>query len=128
MLQTRLSNELNVFVGTITAYATIAISWILVAGVYGMNVADMPELSWTYGHPAAIGLMLGLNVILWVLFRRNHWLSAVQRGRDIVARLLRPGRPHHIVPVRTGDGRARRTGPISGGCRADRGGGQRVPR
>jgi len=74
MLQTRLSNELNIFVRKITAYGTIAISWTVVAGVYGMNFADMPELSWTYGYPAAIGLMLGLSVTLWVLFRRHHWL------------------------------------------------------
>lgn len=74
MLQTRLSNELNMFVRKITAYGTIAISWTVVAGVYGMNFVDMPELSWTYGYPAALGLMLGLSVILWVLFRRHHWL------------------------------------------------------
>jgi len=74
MLQTRLSNELNIFVRKITAYGTIAISWTVVAGVYGMNFADMPELSWNYGYPAAIGLMLGLSVTLWVLFRRHHWL------------------------------------------------------
>ena len=74
MLQTQVSNELNIFVRKITAYATIAISWTVVAGVYGMNFVDMPELSWTYGYPAAIGLMLGISVILWVLFRRHHWL------------------------------------------------------
>ncbi len=74
MLQTRLSNELNMFVRKITAYGTIAISWTVVAGVYGMNFSNMPELSWSYGYPAAIGLMLTLSVILWVLFRRHHWL------------------------------------------------------
>lgn len=74
MLQTRLSNELNIFVRRITAYGTIAISWTVVAGVYGMNFTDMPELGWTYGYPAALGLMLGLSVTLWVLFRRHHWL------------------------------------------------------
>jgi magnesium transporter len=74
MLQTRLSNELNMFVRKITAYGTIAISWTVVAGVYGMNFADMPELNWTYGYPAALGLMLALSVTLWLLFRRHHWL------------------------------------------------------
>jgi magnesium transporter len=74
MLQTRLSNELNRFVRRITAYGTIAISWTVVAGVYGMNFTNMPELSWTFGYPAAIGLMIVLSVILWTLFRRHHWL------------------------------------------------------
>ncbi len=74
MLQTRLSNELNRFVRRITAYGTIAISWTVVAGVYGMNFTNMPELTWTFGYPAAIGLMIALSLILWVLFRRHHWL------------------------------------------------------
>jgi magnesium transporter len=74
MLQTQLSNELNRFVRKVTAYATIAISWTVVAGVYGMNFVDMPELGWTFGYPAAIGLMVLISGILWVLFRRHRWL------------------------------------------------------
>ena len=62
LLQTRVSNELNRFVRKITAYGTIAISWTVVAGIYGMNFSNMPELTWTYGYPAAIGLMLILSV------------------------------------------------------------------
>lgn len=74
LLQTRLSNELNRFVRRITAYGTIAISWTVVAGVYGMNFANMPELGWAYGYPAAIGLMVLLSGILWFLFHRHHWV------------------------------------------------------
>ena len=43
MLQTRLSNELNIFVRKITGYGTIAIFWTVVAGVYGMNFATCPS-------------------------------------------------------------------------------------
>ena len=74
LLQTRVSNELNKFVRKITAYGTIAISLTVVAGIYGMNFTNMPELTWTYGYPAAIGLMLTLSVALWFLFHRRHWL------------------------------------------------------
>ncbi len=74
LLQTRVSNELNRFVRKITAYGTIAISWTVVAGVYGMNFSNMPELAWTYGYAAAIGLMLTLSVVLWYLFHRRRWL------------------------------------------------------
>ena len=74
LLQTRVSNELNKFVRKITAYGTIAISLTVVAGVYGMNFSYMPELTWTYGYPAAIGLMLLMSVALWYLFHRRHWL------------------------------------------------------
>jgi magnesium transporter len=74
LLQTRVSNELNKFVRKITAYGTIAIALTVVAGIYGMNFSNMPELAWTYGYPAAIGLMLILSVVLWLLFHRRHWL------------------------------------------------------
>ena len=74
LFQTKVSNELNRFVRKITAFGTIAISWTVVAGVYGMNFTNMPELSWTYGYPAALGVMLVVSLILWYLFHRQHWL------------------------------------------------------
>jgi magnesium transporter len=74
LLQTRVSNELNRFVRKITAYGTIAIALTVVAGIYGMNFSNMPELTWTYGYPAAIGVMVVLSIVLWALFHRRHWL------------------------------------------------------
>ena len=74
LFQTRVSNELNRFVRKITAFGTIAISWTVVAGIYGMNFTNMPELTWAWGYPAAIGIMLVLSVVLWYLFHRQHWL------------------------------------------------------
>jgi Mg2+ and Co2+ transporter CorA len=74
LLQTRVSNELSRFVRKITAYGTIAVAWTVIAGIYGMNFVSMPELNWTFGYPAAIGLMLVIGIILWYLFRRQRWL------------------------------------------------------
>lgn len=74
LFQTQVSNELNRFVRKITAFGTIAISWTVVAGIYGMNFATMPELGWTYGYPMAIGIMVVISIVLWYLFRRQHWL------------------------------------------------------
>jgi Mg2+ and Co2+ transporter CorA len=74
LFQTRVANELNRFVRKITAFGTIAISWTVVAGIYGMNFINMPELSWTYGYPSAIGVMIVVSLILWYLFHRQHWL------------------------------------------------------
>ncbi|WP_051681554.1 magnesium and cobalt transport protein CorA [Cellulomonas sp. HZM] len=58
----------------ISAWAAIAAVPTLVAGVYGMNFRHMPELTWTYGYPLALALMLGLCVGLYRLFRRSGWL------------------------------------------------------
>lgn len=74
LLQTRVSNELNRFVRKITAFGTIAISWTVIAGIYGMNFSSMPELTWAYGYPAAIGLMMVTGIVLWIMFRRRRWL------------------------------------------------------
>lgn len=46
----------------------------LVAGIYGMNFAHMPELQWTAGYPWALGLMLLSAVLPFLFFRWRGWL------------------------------------------------------
>jgi magnesium transporter len=46
----------------------------LIAGIYGMNFDQMPELTWTYGYPLALGLMASISGCLWILFKRSGWL------------------------------------------------------
>ncbi len=46
----------------------------LVASSYGMNFAFMPELSWSFGYPAAIGLMITAGLAPWLYFKRKNWL------------------------------------------------------
>ena len=46
-----------------------------IVGIYGMNFAYMPELSWQYGYPAVMAGMLGLAVTLALAFRRWQWLK-----------------------------------------------------
>jgi magnesium transporter len=46
----------------------------LIAGVYGMNFDDMPELGWTWGYPFALLLMVLSSVGLWVFFKKSGWL------------------------------------------------------
>lgn len=58
----------------ISSWAAILFAPGLIAGVYGMNFDDMPELHWRYGYPAAIVAMLALAGILWLVFRKRNWL------------------------------------------------------
>jgi magnesium transporter len=58
----------------ISAWAAIALVPTAIAGIYGMNFANMPELNWAYGYPMAIGIIVGLCVTLYVLLRRRGWL------------------------------------------------------
>lgn len=58
----------------ISAWIAIVAVPTMIAGIYGMNFQNMPELTWTYGYPAAVGLMLAICISLWVFFRRIGWL------------------------------------------------------
>jgi magnesium transporter len=64
----------NEQVKKISAWAAIIVVPTLVTGVYGMNFAEMPELTWRWGYPAVLALMAGLSVGLYVVFRRRGWL------------------------------------------------------
>lgn len=46
----------------------------LVASIYGMNFRWMPELHWTYGYPAALGLMVVAGTLPYVYFKWKKWL------------------------------------------------------
>ena len=46
----------------------------LIAGVYGMNFAHMPELGWYAGYPFALALMVLTSGALWVWFKKSGWL------------------------------------------------------
>jgi magnesium transporter len=39
-----------------------------------MNFEHMPEIAWTYGYPLALGVMVAIDVGLFVKFRKVGWL------------------------------------------------------
>jgi magnesium transporter len=46
----------------------------MIAGIYGMNFQQIPELHYQYGYPICIAVMLGIDVFLWLRFRKAGWL------------------------------------------------------
>lgn len=64
----------NEEVKKISAWAGILFAPTLVASIYGMNFRRMPELNWVLGYPFALAVMLVLAIILYLLFKRRHWL------------------------------------------------------
>lgn len=46
----------------------------LVASIYGMNFHIMPELSWAFGYPFALVLMVLAAVVPYWIFKRKGWL------------------------------------------------------
>ena len=58
----------------ISAWAAILFAPTLVGTVYGMNFESMPELSWSFGYPLALLLMLSVSVVLYLVFKRRDWI------------------------------------------------------
>jgi magnesium transporter len=58
----------------ISSWAAILFAPTLVAGIYGMNFKNMPELSWPLGYPFALTLMLALGVVLYTVFKKVGWI------------------------------------------------------
>ncbi|MGX7728868.1 magnesium/cobalt transporter CorA [Rhodococcus sp. 2H158] len=58
----------------ISAWVAIAAVPTMIAGIYGMNFDNMPELHWEHGYFVVIGAIVAITVGLFVTFRRNKWL------------------------------------------------------
>lgn len=64
----------NATVRIVSVVAALFLPPTLIASIYGMNFAVMPELSQTWGYPVALGLMLASAVGTYVFFRWKNWL------------------------------------------------------
>jgi magnesium transporter len=77
ILQARLAQvtvEQNNDMRKIAAWAGITAVWTALAGIEGMNFEFMPELTWKFGYPVVLAVMLAISVGLYRAFRRNGWL------------------------------------------------------
>jgi len=77
ILETNLTiqgNRMNEIMKKVTSWAAIAAVPAVVTGYYGMNVRIFPGSGTTAGGYTALGLMAGLVVILYVMFRKLDWL------------------------------------------------------
>ncbi|MBU0960682.1 MAG: magnesium/cobalt transporter CorA [Proteobacteria bacterium] len=74
-----ISNRMNEVMKVLTIFAAIFIPLTFIAGLYGMNFntaaspLNMPELSWYYGYPFAIGLMLATAGSMILYFKKKKW-------------------------------------------------------
>jgi magnesium transporter len=68
------SNRLNEVMRILTVISTILMSCALIAGIYGMNFAYMPELQWKAGYPFAGAMMVLVGAVEWYIFKRKGWI------------------------------------------------------
>jgi magnesium transporter len=72
---------MNQVMKTLTVISTIFLPLGFIAGVYGMNFKtevspwNMPELSWRYGYPFALGVMFAVAAGMLINFKWRGWLD-----------------------------------------------------
>jgi len=64
----------NMDMRKISAWAAIIAVPTAIAGIYGMNFDDMPELHWAFGYPAVVGVMVVICLLLYRGFKKSGWL------------------------------------------------------
>ena len=68
------AHQLNEVMRKLTAWAGIVLVPTLIAGIYGMNFEQMPELHWTVGYPLALGMMAASAGGLYLWFKKRGWI------------------------------------------------------
>ncbi len=64
----------NEVMKTLTMIATLFMPLSFVAGFYGMNFKNMPELESRYGYPITIAVMAAIAVSFLLWFRKKGWI------------------------------------------------------
>ena len=70
-IQDRTGNRLKV----LTILSAIFLPLTLVAGIYGMNFENMPELHVPFGYYAVLGFMVLLGIVMLIFFYKKGWFD-----------------------------------------------------
>lgn len=73
IFMTNISLKQNEVMKTLTIIATIFIPLTFIAGVYGMNFENMPELGWEYGYLSSWIFFLVVSSLMMYYFKRKRW-------------------------------------------------------
>ncbi len=71
---TQVSVRQNEDMRKISAWVAILAVPTSIAGIYGMNFDNIPELHWRYGYPMVIALIVVVCSLLYLRFKRSGWL------------------------------------------------------
>jgi O-antigen/teichoic acid export membrane protein len=91
-------------------FSAIFMPLTLIAGIYGMNFDNMPELNEPWAYFTVLGAMAAIAATLWVYFVRRGFIGG-PKLRDLVAPAKAAGRVGRglasaaMVPLRVTPGR-----------------------
>ena len=69
------ANKQNETMRVLSIVATIFMPLTLIAGIYGMNFENMPELSWKWGYFAILGFMAICVILILLWYRSQGWIT-----------------------------------------------------
>src|SRR4029079_6047097 len=73
------SNRLNEIMKVLTIFSAVMLPLTFIAGVYGMNFDNMPELHSRYGYYAVWAIMVVVAIGMLLFFRRRGWIGGSQK-------------------------------------------------
>jgi magnesium transporter len=72
--QTKIANDQNDVMKTLTVIASLVLFPTFVVGVYGQNFDHMPELHWYLGYLFSWSVIITTTVVQLVFFKRRGWI------------------------------------------------------
>jgi magnesium transporter len=68
------SDRMNEIMKTLTIISSIFLPLTFIVGLYGMNLKNMPEMSWAYSYPVVWIVMIVVAVGLIIYYKRKKWM------------------------------------------------------
>ncbi|WP_353463391.1 magnesium/cobalt transporter CorA [Mammaliicoccus sciuri] len=67
------SFKMNNIMKILTIYSVVFMPLTLIAGIYGMNFTNMPELEWHSGYYIVLIIMAVIAIIMLIVFKKKRW-------------------------------------------------------
>lgn len=81
------AEKMNEVMKVLTVFSALFMPLTFLAGIYGMNFDNMPELAKEWAYPACLGAMVVIALSLWVYFVRRGFI-----GGPTIRELARPAK------------------------------------
>ncbi|ATP39771.1 magnesium and cobalt transport protein CorA [Solibacillus sp. R5-41] len=69
------SHQTNNVMKVLTIITSIFAPLTFIAGIYGMNFENIPELTWKYGYFLSLGLMGTIGILMYLWFKSKGWFK-----------------------------------------------------
>jgi magnesium transporter len=69
-----MNRKLNEILRVLTVFTTVFSPLTFIAGVYGMNFKNLPELQWENGYYIVWGVMVAIVALMLFVFKKRKWI------------------------------------------------------